>query len=356
MKKKASGKPIKPVAATSELTAPQPGPPAEDSDQVDGHIAEAVTDESETSPASRDEPLPNNRAAFLLGLYVELPAVDAIVEPLVHLSVMLSIPKLILLDSALARLGKYDVERSLFHPQGSLEHASLDPADRRRCLAMSFLYDTEHEKLQTIAGLLWEGQSELADWYQTGMAIGVLINACDHGNRIPTPNEICRARECLKQAVSHRGAEAISESENGLAAWLKQWDDKFEGTVAAEAQTKRTAVAIEVSRRIAAKDKNLRAVETLATQIQDRPEDTRSKEQRLLDDRDQFIYEAFFRGIDAAGVHELVRRQIEVEKLPWRKITSKNTIRSIAKRHADNFNKEPLPKGQVGRPGGTNQL
>ena len=350
MKKKASGKPIKPVAATSELTAPQPGPPAEDSDQVDGHIAEAVTGKSETSQTASDEPLPNNRAAFLLGLYVELPAVDAIVEPLVQLSVMLSIPKLILLDSALARLGKYDVEQTLFPPAGSFEHERLDPADKRQCFAMSFLSSTEHDKVRTIAGLLWEGQTELAAWYRAGKAIGALVEARDRCRRLPTPKEVTFAKTCLQQAASHWGAELLSESGSGLAAWLTQWDDQFEVTVAAEAKTKSTALEIEGARRKEAKNIGLRAVETLAAQIQDRPEDARSENQRMQDECDQFIYEKFFAGHDATEVRELLRQKTEAKNLKWPVIPSKRDLRAIANGYAERFHKERIPAGKSGRP------
>lgn len=75
---------------------------------------------------------------------------------------MLSMPKLMLLDSSLSRLGEYDTERSSFPQQGTVGQSMLHPADGRRRSAVEFLYITERAKVRTIADLLWEGQTELA--------------------------------------------------------------------------------------------------------------------------------------------------------------------------------------------------
>ncbi len=301
-----------------------------------------------------------NRTAFLLGLYVELPAVDAIVEPLVQLSDMLSISKLILLDSALARLGQYDAERSMFPPKNSMARGSLDPADRRQCSNAEFLLYCEHQKVRIIADNLWEGRTELAAWYRAGRAIGVLVNACDSDHTAPTPEAVVLANASLNQAASHWHTEIHPESGSGLAVWLSQWDGHSNTENAAAGKNKQKALKPKSVKPTKAKkkepeNKELRAVETLASEIQDRPEDTRSFKQRMRDDRDQFIYEMFFAKLDAAEIRELTNRKIKDETLPWEKLASKVDLRSIANLYAARFKKEQIPRGRPGRPGSKNR-
>lgn len=294
--------------------------------------------------------IPMNRAAFLLGLYVELPAVDAIVEPLVQLSVMLSIPKLLLLDSALARLGEYDAERSSFPDQGSFGQSRLDPADGRRRSTVEFLYFTERAKVGTIADLLWEGQTELAAWYQVGKAIGNLILTSVRSDLRPAPQAVLFAQSCLKEAASFWGGVTTAENGSGLGQWILQWDGQFGAGGSAAGKDETRKLEHRQAQPCERELRELRAVEVLAAQIQDRQEDPRPENQRLRDDRDQFIYELFFAGYDASQVRELTNRRIVDEGLKWLKVPSKTDVRAIAVQYALRLKKPTLPAAQAGRP------
>ena len=291
-----------------------------------------------------------NRAAFLLGLYVELPAVDAIVEPLVQLSVMLSIPKLMLLDSALARLGEYDVERSSFPQHGTLGQMRLDPADERRRSAADFLYFTERAKVGTIADLLWEGQTELAAWYQVGKAIGNLILTSVRSDLRPAPQAVLFAQSCLKEAASFWGGVTTAENGSGLGQWILQWDGQFGAGGPAAGKDETRKLEHRQAQPCERELRELRAVEVLAAQIQDRQEDPRPENQRLRDDRDQFIYELFFAEYDASQVRELTNQRIVDEGLKWLKVPSKADVRAIAVQYALRLKKTTLPAAQPGRP------
>lgn len=286
-----------------------------------------------------------NREAFLLGLYVALPAVDSIVEPLVQLSPQLSMPKVLLLDAALSLLGEYDVERSTFPSKGTMGRNRLGSVEQRRCQAVEFLYTTVRAKVGTIAGLLWDGQTELADWYRTGLAVGGLIEICDDTDWYPTPQLISNARNCLQQAASYWKRGLVPESGSGLDNWLTELGSRFVETGSSTTVPDSMTAGSSHGRL-----QQLRAVEGIATQIQDRQDDTRSEQQRLRDDRDRFIYENFHHGYDASEIVELVNKRIKEENLGWKKLIKGNDIRSIANQYANKFNKPQVPGGKPGRP------
>ena len=111
MKKTSSIGSSKPDDPTRELTAPKTIEPTKSNGQVDDQIAEPTAiDGGRDTPTVSDEPLPKNRAAFLLGFYAQLPNVDAIVEPMLAVCDGPSTTKVMLLDNCLARNGIYDIE------------------------------------------------------------------------------------------------------------------------------------------------------------------------------------------------------------------------------------------------------
>lgn len=291
------------------------------------------------------------RQAFLLGLYIELPAVDTIIKPLVRLSPMLCIPKVVLLDAALARLGAYDVERSSFSGAGNL---ILREADERRRDVVDFLHSMEVEKVKTIADLLWNERTELANWYRAGRAVRVVVHACDRGNSNPTQQAIEKALNCLKRAASYRKCEPTSEIAPGLTMWLEQMilTPPVPESGLKKAARKKTPPPGEIQGSPSSdnQDQSLRVVESLASEIRDLQEDTRSLKQRLRDERDAQIYEKCVEQLNSTEVRTIINRKIMEEQPLWEKLTDDDDIRKIASCYANRFNKDTIPRGSHGRP------
>jgi hypothetical protein len=296
-----------------------------------------------------------NRAAFLLGLYIELPAVDAIVEPLVQISDMLSISKVVLLDSALARLSEYDVERT------HRRQADVT-ADSVRSEAVDFLYAMERTKIKKIAGLLWTGHTELADWYRAGIAVGVVIAAGADSRNHPSVQVVDEALSCLHTAASQGGDATIPQCGSRLVEWLNERKNPPEPRDDASEENAPTVAPVSQdpfddldTHPVPGPDFNsdLRQVEARALEIQDRDIDARSKDQRDRDERDQAIYEMFQKGLGTAVIFTCINRQIVDENLPWTELVKSDDLRKIANSYAARSSKPPLPEGKRGRPSKT---
>ena len=96
MKKKASIKSDQPVASKSNVTVPKPIEPARSSGPVDDHKAETATDDGGASPSASDEPLPKDRAAYLLGFYAQIPfVIDYVVQSLNEINGRRQIPQVL---------------------------------------------------------------------------------------------------------------------------------------------------------------------------------------------------------------------------------------------------------------------
>ncbi len=302
------------------------------------------------SPQQPENEVSRNRSAFLLGLYIAIPAVDAIVEPLVQLSDILPISKVMLLDAALSRLEEFDLRSSDYGADVNRRPVSLD--------MLSYM---SRQKIKTIAGLLWQGQTELAHWYQAGNAIGALIVTCDEQRRHPSSQAVAFAKLCLDQAASHLGKQVIPDNGSALADWLKNLAVEIptdcegagaqpeEGAEVGQSLREELGVTEPI---VVHSDENhqLRIVETLAAQLRDRKEDTRAKVERQLDARNQYIYERFSAGLNANEVRVLTNQRIEREGLPWEKLAGKADVRRIAVQYAKKFARPALPKAKAGRP------
>ena len=198
---------------------------------------------------------------------------------------------------------------------------------------------------------MWEGQTELGDWYRTGKAIGVLIDACKRCDIGPAPQAVLVAQSCLNKAASFWGGIPIPENGSSLADWLSQWSDRFNSAESVVAgRNEHRIVQHGDGKRSEQEFSDLRTIEAIVSQIQDRPEDTRVVEQKLRDDRDQFIYEKFFGGYDASDVRELTNGRIKTEELDWDNVPRGTDVRAIAEQYAIRFAKPRLPSGKPGRP------
>src|SRR5689334_23224817 len=132
-----------------------------------------------TSTATAGEEMRKNRAAFLLGFYLETGSVECIFEPLIQISPALSVSKVLLLEMCMARMrSNLCRARALTNEPEPIFTSEFDRSVR---LAASPSFQINHLKLEfqlemrslsQIAAHLWAGQSSTRRWYEAGLRCG----------------------------------------------------------------------------------------------------------------------------------------------------------------------------------------
>ncbi len=124
-----------------------------------------------------------NRAAFLVGLYLQVGRVDCIYHPFLKIAPVLAPAKVILLDATMARsrslLSRARILEETFAPEGEWPQFSSvliegNPQFQFQLLKGEFC--SELRVLRDISAQLWTGQSRTRSWYESGIACGALLN------------------------------------------------------------------------------------------------------------------------------------------------------------------------------------
>lgn len=129
---------------------------------------------SQSADSENTPGLTRNRSAFLLGMGIGEPALDDVREHLFHLSDVLPISKVLLLDSAIARIVLYDCETAALQGVGTFDDMTGIWA-RSYCRAREFLAAQELKLLALMIGQLVYNTRELHFWLTAGICAGNLL-------------------------------------------------------------------------------------------------------------------------------------------------------------------------------------
>lgn len=311
-------------AAAGDLAARQDLTPASGSTSIE------VT---KTKPEPQQE-LPPNRAAFLLGFYVQLPAPDLVFEPLVALCDGLPVTKVMLLDNCLARILTAQTEEH-FHGYASCGGSATSQAVTS---SSRWLYLVEIEKLQTIAANFWSGRSELRHWYGAGNSVGALMALLVQG----------KTKEQSEQDFIEeigRQLDATGEAIRLAAKW--SYEAAVSSTICAGFHRIRERFPAD-EKGFKLKSSMCKYVEQLAVSISNVPSRIPALTNRLKEEQAEFVYEQMtIHKNFGTDLFDLVKQ--ERERRAWPIINHADTLREIADKHALDHGLLRPPRRSPGR-------
>jgi len=326
MKKKSARKPAQPAVSVEGIGT--------DVTSSDGKGSESASSNNCAVPKDglgpEPEPLPKNRAAFLFGFCAQLPAVDAIIEPMLAVCDSLSSNKIMLLDNCLSRIAAQDVELAgVPHNGDDLRWRHYSSDARHRLESLFHQRRFEIAKLRATAASLWTGRSELRSWYLAGVALGELLVHLAESKAVVS----CDA------AIDNRVLDRACEAFRQAARWRPGSTFLRE---ACDAILEIPAKTIEEQGRFKPYDSGF----DLSLRISDSQSTRRAVEEKAKVDRDQFIYERVMVHGEVgkaalASVNEARRLQT------WPEVADPENIIEIARQFAKRNNK-PLPPARVG--------
>jgi len=311
-------------AAAGDLAARQDLTPVSESTSIE------VT---KTKPEPQQE-LPPNRAAFLLGFYVQLPAPDLVFEPLVALCDGLPVTKVMLLDNCLSRIAAAQANKH-FHSSSSCGGSATSQAVTS---SSSWLYLEEIDKLRTIATNFWSGRSELRHWYGAGNSVGALMALLVRGKTIK------QSEQDFIEEIG-RQLDATGEAIRLAAKW------SYEAAVS----SKICFDLHRIRKELPANEKGFKlelgmcmSVQELAASISNVPSRIPALTNRLKEEQAEFVYEQMtIHKNFGTDLFDLVKQ--ERERRAWPIINHADKLREIADKHALDHGLLRPPRRSPGR-------
>lgn len=277
-----------------------------------------------------------NRAAFLLGFYLQIPAVEAVIDPLVMVGGCLPVVSVLLIDNCLSRIGSLDVGIAIAPRRQLRPGLFVERTDRER--ADSFLRHQETIKLRALARNLWKGRSELRAWYVAGVAVGILAvrleESVENGRPKVTDFSDLVDAACAEIREAAKWSTAASVTSEACERICKLPGEWLEYTAA---PTPSAAVG----------DWRCERVENLARLIVDIQRATLEKV-AILEERAQFIYEGFtVHGLYGKSLQTMVNEEGKIRG--WESIERQDKLRAYANKFASDHQLPPIPDRAPGR-------